>query len=85
MASRFDMSYLLAILAKCDESKSTSSCCTFVGPLVALPHSLLVDYSLKVESDVVETLFCHCDNEDALVEYLTCESLFKLDTFYPRC
>jgi hypothetical protein len=68
MASTSDMSYLLAILAKWDESKSISSCCTSVGPLVDSPHSLLFECGLEVESNEVETLFCQCDNEDAFVE-----------------
>jgi hypothetical protein len=85
MASTSDMSYLLAILAEWDESESTSSCCTSVGPLVDSPHSLLLECDLEVESHVVETLFYQCENEDAFIEYLTSGSLFDLDTFYPRC
>jgi hypothetical protein len=38
-----------------------------------------------VESDVVETLFYQCDNEDVFEECLSCGSLFDLDTLYPRC
>jgi hypothetical protein len=85
MASTFDMSNLLAILAEWDESESTSSCCTSVGPSVDSPHSLLFECGLEVESDVVETLFCQCDREDAIVKCLSCRSLFDLDTFYLGC
>jgi hypothetical protein len=85
MASTSDMSYLLAILAEWDESESTSSCNTSVGPSVDSPHSLLFECGLEVESDVVETLFCQCDREDAFVKCLSCRSLFDLDTFYLGC
>jgi hypothetical protein len=85
MASTSDMSYLMAILAKWDESESTSSCCISVGPFVDSLHSLLFECGLEVEFDEVETLFCQCDNEDAFVECLSCGSLFDLDTFCPGC
>lgn len=57
MASTFDMSYLLTILAKWDESKSTSSYCTSIGPSVDSPHSMLFECGLEIEFDEVETLF----------------------------
>jgi hypothetical protein len=57
-----------------DESESTSSYCTSIGPLVDSPHSLLFECGLEVESDEVETLFCQCDNENAFVECLSCGS-----------
>jgi hypothetical protein len=85
MASRSDMSDLLAILAECDDSEITSSSCTSVGHAIASPLSGSADCSLEIDSSEIETLFCQCDNEDALVECLSCRSLFKLDTFCPGC
>jgi hypothetical protein len=79
MASHSIMSDLLAILAKCDESESGSFCCTCAASQ-HLPAS-----SHEVKSSEVKTLFCQCDNEDALVECLICGSWFKLYTFCPRC
>ena len=61
MASGFDMLDLLTILAKCDEFESSSSCST----CAALQH--LPTSSHEVKSSEVKTLFCQCDNEDAIV------------------
>jgi hypothetical protein len=78
MASHFDMLDLLAILAKCDEYESCISCCTSDRPSTLSPPSWSSDYSQGVESGVVDTLYCHCDNVDVLVECLSCRSLFEL-------
>jgi hypothetical protein len=79
MASHSDMSDLLVIFAECDESESSSSCCT----CTTSQHSPASSH--EVESSEVETLFCQCNNEDALMECLTCGSGFELDTFCPGC
>jgi hypothetical protein len=85
---------LLALLAKCDDSEITSSCCTSIGHVVASPISGSVDCSLEVDSGEVEalfcecedeTLFCQCDYENVLVECLSYGSFFDLDTFCPGC
>jgi hypothetical protein len=47
MVSCFDMSDLLAIAAKCDESESSSSCCT----CIASKHSPTSSHEVK-SSDV---------------------------------
>jgi hypothetical protein len=70
MDSCSDMSNLLAILAKCDEYESSISCCTSDSPQTLSPPSLSSDYS---------------DNVVALVECLSCWSLFELDSFCPGC
>jgi hypothetical protein len=85
MASYFDMSELLAILDKYDEFENYSSCYSSSTPLAFSPPSWSSDCRVDVESGEVETLFCQCDKEDALVECPLCGSLFKLDTFYPQC
>jgi hypothetical protein len=85
MASRSDMSELLAILDKCDEFESYSSCYSSSTPLAFSPPSWSSDCRVEVESGEVETLFCQCDKEDALVECPLCGSLFELNTFCPRC
>jgi hypothetical protein len=85
---------LLVLLAECDYSEITSSCCTSIGHVIALPVSGSADYSLEVDSGEVEalfcqyedeSLFCQCDYEDVLVECLSCGSLFDLDTFCLGC
>jgi hypothetical protein len=58
MASRSDMSELLAILDKCDEFESYSSCCSSSTPLAFSPPSWLSDCRVEVESSEVETFFC---------------------------
>jgi hypothetical protein len=85
MDSRSDMSDLLAILAKCDEYESSISCCTSDSPPTLSPPSLSSDYSQEDEFGVVDTLYCQCDNVVALVECLSCGSLFELDSFCPGC
>jgi hypothetical protein len=85
MASLSDMLELLAILDKCDEFESCSSCCSSSTPLASSPPSWSSDCRVEVESGEVETLFCQCDMEDAFVECPLCGSLFELDTFCPRC
>jgi hypothetical protein len=77
MDSRSDMSDLLAILAKCDEYKSSISCCTSDSPPTLSPPSWSSDYSHEDEFGVVNTLYCQCDNVDALVEYLSCGFLLN--------
>jgi hypothetical protein len=72
MASRSDMSELLAILDKCDEFESCSSCCLSSTPLAFSPPSWSSDCRVKVESGEVETLFCQCDMEGAFVECPLC-------------
>jgi hypothetical protein len=85
MASHYDMSDLLANLAKYDEYESNSSCCTSNSSPTFSPHSWSLDCNHEVESGMADTLFCQCDNEDALVECLSCELLFKLDSFCLGC
>jgi hypothetical protein len=85
MDSCSDMSNLLAILAKCDEYESSISCCTSDSPQTLSPPSLSSDYSQEDEFGVVDTLYCQCDNVVALVECLSCWSLFELDSFCPGC
>jgi hypothetical protein len=84
MASRFDMSELLAILEKCDEFERCTSCYSSSILLAFSPPLWSSDCRVEVESGEVETLFCQCDKEDAFVECPLCGSLFKLDTFCPR-
>jgi hypothetical protein len=79
------MSELLAILDKCDEFESYSSCCSSNTPLAFSPPLRSSNYRIEVESSEVETLFYQCDMEDAFVECPLCGSLFELDTFYLRC
>jgi hypothetical protein len=85
MDSRSDMSDLLAILAKYDEYDSSISYCTSNSPPTLSPPSLSSDYSQEDEFGVVDTLYCQCDNVVALVECLSCGSLFELDSFCPGC
>jgi hypothetical protein len=86
MGSRSNMSEFLVILTACDEYEDISSCCTYVGPAGASPHSWSIDSCLEVDSslDVEDvTLYCQCDNDDGLVECLSCGSM--LDTFCHGC
>jgi hypothetical protein len=50
-----------------------------------LLHNIHQHSSHEVESSEVESFFCQCDNEDALMECLICRSWFELDTFCPGC
>jgi hypothetical protein len=79
------MSDLLVTLAKCDEYESSISCCTSDSPPTLSPPSWSSDCSKEDEFGVVDTLNCQCDNVDALVECLSCRSLFELDSFCPGC
>lgn len=63
MASRSDMSVLLALLVECDDSEITSSCCTNIGYVVASPVLGLANCSLEVDSSEVEALFYQCEDE----------------------
>jgi hypothetical protein len=85
MDSRSDMSDLLSILAKCDEYESSISCRKGDSPPTLSPPSLSSDYSQEDEFGMVDTLYCQCNNVVALVEYLSCRSLFELDSFCPGC
>jgi hypothetical protein len=76
---------LLVILAKCDEHESSISCCTSDSPPTVSPPSWSSDCSEEDEFGVVDTLYCQCDNVDALVECLSGGSLFELDSFYHGC
>jgi hypothetical protein len=72
MASRSNMSELLAILDKCDEFESCSSCYSSSTLLAFSPPSWSSDCRVEVEFGEVETLFCQCDKEDAFVECPLC-------------
>jgi hypothetical protein len=85
MDSRSDMSYLLAILAKCGEYESSISCCTSDSAPTLSPPSLSSHYSQEDEFGMVDTFYCQCNNVVALVECLSCRSLFELDSFCPGC
>ena len=79
------MSNLLVILAKCDEYKISISYYTSDSLPTMSPPSWSSDYSKEDEFGVVDTLYCQCNNEDALVEYLSYGLFFELDSFYPGC
>jgi hypothetical protein len=43
------------------------------------------DCSLEAKSSQIDTLYCQCDDDDALVECLSCGSMFELDMYCPGC
>jgi hypothetical protein len=62
-----DLLRLLRILAECSESDCTSTCCSRVGPMVHSLDSWSEDCSLEAKSSQIDTLYCRCNDDDALV------------------
>jgi hypothetical protein len=87
MASHIVVGYLSNSLEEVDVEALYSSCCSCEGGVESRSQSLSSQSSMPhwTDDDSVEYCQCSDDEDDTLVECLTCGSWFDLDTYCPDC
>jgi hypothetical protein len=87
MASHIVVGYFSDTSEDVDVEAGYSSCCSCEGGVESSSRSLSLQSSMPqwIDDDLVGYCQCSDDEDDTLVEYLTCGSWFDLDTYCPGC